>query len=53
MILLKKGVYHEPIYQYYENNHVLEVQNSFTESISSKEFLKTLKEIENRQAQKT
>jgi hypothetical protein len=49
MILLKKGVHYEPIYQYFENNHVLEVQKSFTESTSSPEFLKTLKEIENKQ----
>ena len=49
MILLMKGVHYEPIYQYFENNHVLEVQKSFTESTSSKEFLKALKEIETKQ----
>ena len=49
MILLKKGVYYEPIYQYFENNHVLEVQKSFTESTSTDEFRNTLKEIEHKQ----
>ena len=48
MILLKKDVHYESIYRYFENNHILEVQKSFTESTSSIEFLKTLKEIENK-----
>lgn len=48
MILLKKDVHYESIYRYFENNHILEVQKCFTESTSSIRFLKTLKEIENK-----
>ena len=46
VILLKNGVYYEPIYQYEERNYVLQIQKSFNESTATKEFLKTLKTIE-------
>ena len=49
MILLKNGVHYEPIYQYYENNHVLEVKKSFSEKTSTEEFRRTLKDIEHHQ----
>jgi hypothetical protein len=45
MILLKNGMYYEPIYQYEEKNHVLQIKKSFTESSATPELLKSLLDI--------
>lgn len=45
IILLKDGVYYEPIYQYEERNNVLHVHKSFTEISAGKNIVKTLNTI--------
>jgi hypothetical protein len=45
MILLKNGMYYEPIYQYEEKNNVLQIKKSFTESSATPGFLKSLLNI--------
>lgn len=45
IILLKNGVFYEPIYQYEEKNYVLQVRKSFIETNSSINMIKTLNTI--------